>query len=244
MDISGAWRAIKNLSKKEFEEKINSESLPKNRKDLLFKFIQGEIQVSYNCKLDVEEYALKYLMPYFYNSIPHEGHPYSSGELYEYDPPKNGQNIIRHGIGFDEVVSYSRKFGTLLVPIPDKIDRERCVIFSDLDLRREEDQLEIMHPSKIRDMNYTISIASLRNGKFRFISARLLSSKKKKYVETIAQALREVVHDERARRDFIDRCVEILEKNLIQPALPDALTSGEVSAQARHDHRNHLQPNP
>jgi uncharacterized DUF497 family protein len=219
MDIAGAWQAIKDLSKDELEEKIKPQRLPENRKDLLFKFIQGEIQVSYSCKPDIQAYALKHLMPDFYESAPHEGHPYSSGELYEYDPAKNGQNIIRHGIGFGEVVSYSRKFGTLLVPIPNETDGKRYVIFSDLDLKREEDELE-MPPSGIREMNYTISIASHRNGRFRFISARLLSSKKKKYEETIAQALGEIVPDEQARRGFIDRCVEILETNLIQPVLP------------------------
>ncbi|WP_155632380.1 hypothetical protein [Burkholderia vietnamiensis] len=217
MDMSEAWQAIKDLSREEFEERIKHQGLPEARKDLLFKFIRGDIQVSYSCKPDIEAYVLKYLMPEFYESIPHKGHPYSSNELYEYDPPKNGQNILKHGIGFGEVVSYSRKFGTLLVPIPNEVDGERCVIFSDLDLKRDGDELEIPPPG-IREMNYTISIANHRNGKFRFISARILSSKKKKYEETIAQVLGEIIPDEQARRSFIDRCVEILEENLIQPA--------------------------
>jgi hypothetical protein len=216
MDRVDAWQAIKGLSKEEFEEKIKPLGLPKHRQDLLFQFIQGEIQVSYSCKIDIEEYALKHLIPEFYESIPHDGHPYSSCELYEYDPPKNGQNIIKHGIGFGEVVTYSRKFGTLLIPIPDEKDGQRYVVFSDLNLKREVGELE-MPPPTIREMNYTISITILREGKFRFISSRLLSSKKKKYEETIAQALGEIITDAQASQSFVDHCVEILERDLIQP---------------------------
>ena len=135
MDRFEAWQAIRCLSKEEFEEKIKPQGLPKERHDLLFKFIQGEIQASYSCKPDIEEYALKILMPEVYAALPHERHPYSSCELYEYDPPKNGQNFIKHGLGFGEVVSYSTQFGTLLVPCPDDKDRERYVIFSDLKLK-------------------------------------------------------------------------------------------------------------
>lgn len=217
MDISEALEFIKSLTKKEFEEKIEPQRLPEHRKELLFKFIQGEIHVSYSCRLDLEAYALKHLMPDFYDSIPHEGHLYSSGELYEYDPPKNGQNIIKHGLDFGEVVSYSKKFGTLLVPISNEADERRVVILSDLDLKCERDKLELPPPG-IREMNCTISIAHQREGKFRFISARLLSSKKKKYEETIAQILGEITPDAQARQGFIDRCVEILERDLIQPA--------------------------
>jgi hypothetical protein len=220
MDRFDAWKTIKSLSKEEFEEKIASQKLSKDRQDLLFKFIQGEIEVSCACKPDIEAYTLKCLMPDFYEKIAHERHPYSSSESYEYDPPKNGQNIIKHGIGFGEVVSYSRRFGTLLVPIPNERDGERYAILSDLDLKRESDELEIP-PSGIREMNCTISIANHREGKFRFISARLLSSKKKKYEETIAQALGEITPDEQVRQGFIARCVEILERDLIQPAPPN-----------------------
>ena len=214
MDRVDAWQIIKGLSKDEFEEKIKSQRLPEDRQELLFRFIQGEIQVSYVCKTDIEEYALKRLLPEYYESIPHNGHPCSSNELYEYDPSKNGQNLIKHGIGFGEVVSYSRQFGTLQVPIPDEKDGQRYVIFSDLNLRREGDELE-MPALGIREMNYTISITILREGKFRFISSRLLSSKKKKYEETIAQVLGEIIPDAQARQGFVDRCVEILERDLI-----------------------------
>lgn len=216
MNKFDAWQNIKQLSKEDFENKISPLGLPKNRKDLLFKFIQGEIQVSYSCKPDIEEYAIKILTPDVYASLPHEGHPYSSGEFYEYDPPKNGQNIIKHGIGFGEVVSYSKLFGTLLVPCPDDRDGERCVIFSDLNLERDGDELELPPPG-IGKINYTISIVHNRNGKFRFISSRIMSSNKTKYRKTMAQIFGDIIPNDLARNDFIDRCVEIVETRLIEP---------------------------
>lgn len=215
MDRSKAWQAIRCISREAFDEKIESEGLAEKRKNLLFKFLQGEIQVSYRCKQDIEEYALKLLMPDVYELLPHEGHQYSSCETYEFDPPKNGQNIIKHGIGFGEVVSYSRQFGTLTVPLPAVEGEQRCVIFSDLNLTREGDKLELP-PSGIREMNYTISIAQRKVSRFRFISSRLMSTKKEKYEATTAQALREIIPDEQARQGFINHCVEILEAHLIR----------------------------
>lgn len=214
MDRIKAWQAIKQLSKEEFEEKIESKKLSKDRQDLLFSFIQGEIQISYDCKFDIEEYALKCLTPEVCEFLPHEGHPYSSCELYEYDPSKNGQNIIKHGIGFGEVVSYSSQFGTLMVPCPDDRDGERHVIFSDLILKRGGDELA-MPPPGIKETNYTLSIAHYRDGRFRFISSRLMSSKKEKYRKTMAQAFGKIIPDEQARQGFIDDCVEIVETRLI-----------------------------
>lgn len=214
MDALEAWQAVRRISKEEFEDKIKPQGLPKERQDLLFKFIQGEIQVSYSCKPDIVEYALKSLMPEIYKSLPHEGHPYSSGKHYEYDPPKNGQNIIKHGIGFGEVVSYSSRFGALQVPRPDTNEGERHVIFSDLSLKPKGRKLELPL-SSIREMNYVISIAHYRDGRFRFISSRVMSSKKKEYRDTMKQAFGKIISDAQAREAFVDDCVKIVETDLM-----------------------------
>lgn len=215
MEKCFALQSISKLDRVEFDKKISSQGLQKDREDLLFGFIKGDIFVGYSCRPDIEAYAIKCLMPEFYASISNERHPYSDTELYEYDPAKNGQNIIKHGIGFGEVVSYSPNFGTLMVPISDKMDGERVAIFSDLRLKKGEVNL-VMAPPGIKDENLTISVASQRNGKFRFISARLLSSKPKKYKETVAQVLGEIIQDQQRRLDFIDRCVEIIERDLMK----------------------------
>ncbi|MCX5545222.1 BrnT family toxin [Paraburkholderia sp. CNPSo 3076] len=217
MDKFEAWQAIRRLSRDEFNEQIKYQKLSADRQDLLFKFIHGEIQVSYTCQPDIEAYALKALMPDVYRYLPHEAHPYSSSEHYEYDPAKNGQNIIKHGIGFGEVVSYSSQFGTLLVPCPDDRDGERCVVFSDLKLKRNDDKLELP-PSGIREVNYTISVVQQKEGRFRFISARLMSSKREKYRKTMEQAFGEIFADAHAREGFVDHCVGIVEAYLIRTA--------------------------
>jgi uncharacterized DUF497 family protein len=62
--------------------------------------------------LDIRLYALKTISPEKFQSLkPHE-HCYSSNSQYEYDPQKNGQNIIKHGISFGEVMS---DFGSTVV---------------------------------------------------------------------------------------------------------------------------------
>ena len=153
-----------------------------------------------------------------YEKMPHDGHVYSSCELYEYDPPKNGKNIIKHGIKFGDVVSYSKKFGTLLVPCPDDKDGERYVVFSDLNLENGIYKLQLPL-SELKDLNFIISIVSKSGGKFRFISSRIMSSKKKKYRETIQQSLRSVKFvDKNSKQQFVERCVEIIERDLIQQA--------------------------
>jgi len=212
---SEAWQSVMSLSKEEFEEKIRPEKLPKDRKTLLFQFIKSEIQICHTSSLDIEDYALKCLKPEVYKSLRIKEHPHSSCSLYEYDPPKNGQNIIKHGIGFSEVVSYSKRFGTLMVPLPNQTKEKRYVIFSDLLLNRNSGEL-ILPPQNIRELNYTISIVQQIIGKVRFISSRLMSSKKKKCRNTIAQALREIISDEQARNAIIDRCLEILETSLFR----------------------------
>ena len=73
-------------------------------------------------KIDIEEYALKIIFPDVYNQSMITEHLYSTCDLYEFNPAKNGQNVIKHGIGFQDVVSYSKKFGTLIISCPDKND--------------------------------------------------------------------------------------------------------------------------
>lgn len=220
MDCSDAWDKIKGLSKNEFKIKIESQSLPKDRQDILFEFVQGK--VSHSRENDIKAFVLKAINPDCYNAIAHKESPYSSGELYEYDPPKNGQNIIKHGIGFNDVVSFSEgSFGTVIVPIG-KDKEERLVIFSSF--APKSYRLEIP-PSGIKWINYSISIATLSKQKFRLISARLLSSRRIKYKKTISQAIGGIIVDKRERQGFINRCVEILERDLIKNGHPNAAHS-------------------
>lgn len=208
MDCSDVWEKIKGLRKEEFAKKF-SDHLPHDRLDVLFKFVRGNI--SHSDGRDIKAYVVKVSNPDFYKAISDKCFPNLVGYSYEYDPPKNGQNIIKHGIGFNDVVSYSSNFATLIVPIQEDVEA-RLVILSDLVLK--DYSLE-MAPSSIKEMNYTISIVTQRE-KYRFISARLLSSRRKKYKETISHAIGKIIVDEQERQDFINRCVEKLERDLIE----------------------------
>jgi hypothetical protein len=159
-------------------------------------------------------------MPECYDLISHENDLCCNNDDYEYDPPKNGENIIKHGLGFGEVVSYSGFFGRFIVVMPHNKNETRSVIFSDLDLSPPPNKkLEMPLDSiKAGELYYTLSIVTVRKDtdkplrpKYRFITSRILSSKKKKCEKTIEQSLRENL-DEKVRRCFLDRCIEEVEK--------------------------------
>ncbi|MGR5379988.1 hypothetical protein [Vibrio harveyi] len=75
-------------------------------------------------KINIIIFIVKYTNHDLYKKIPKK-HPYSCGELYEYDIAKCGQNIIKHGISFNAVMSYmkTQDYGRLIINIPIKIFR-------------------------------------------------------------------------------------------------------------------------
>lgn len=216
VQVREALLKVRNIDSEEFDSKMKGHGLGLDRKDLLFRFVRGEVDIHASIRPDVERYALKCLAPEIYGSLPHEAHLYSSGDHYEYDPAKNGQNMVKHGIGFGEVVSYSRKFGRLMVPFHHERDGERWVLFSDLDAGPNGKNLD-MPPASANGMLYVLSVAQQREGKFRFISARIMSSERKKYRKTIVDAIKHVFPTAEAKAAFIDRCCEIVENGLIPP---------------------------
>lgn len=207
-------RLINEINKEEVQKKLKKTGINDARLKLLTEVINGRLNVSHPDIWDIERYALKYLLPEEYKSLALSDHCYSSGDLYEYDPPKNGQNIIKHGLSFGGVVSYSTKFGTLLVPCPDEQDGERVVIFSDIFLKDKNISLPLDNIDLSKE-NYTLSIAQSRNGKFRFISSRFLS--KNSYKENMDQAFRNIYKEEKESKNaFVARCVEIIERDLLK----------------------------
>ena len=116
----------------ELSDKLNALKIPDERKGVLLSLVNDEALVDVYHKLDILLYVLKNISKSKYDSLNTSENLLSIGSYYEYDPAKNGQNIIKHGISFSEVISYSGKFGTLMVQCPDKNDEYRTVIFSDL----------------------------------------------------------------------------------------------------------------
>ncbi len=209
-----ALSRIQQLTLDEFSEKFLHLNLTKSRTRQFHDVVTGKLIIRGHSQFDIQEFALKTIFNKVYKDFKTDSHLYSTGDLYEFDPAKNGQNLVKHGVGFGEVAHYSRRFGTLNIHCPDSNDSQRIVSFSDLDL---ENKYKLELPlSKIESPSYCISILKSTDGKFRFISSRLLSSKKKKYMETIYQSLRSVnFSDETSKAAFVDLAVEILESNLI-----------------------------
>lgn len=194
--------------------KLDALDLPAERKEVLLEVLMLRKNLHTFTRLDIQLYVLKNLFPDFYDQIKINIHSYSSNELYEYDPPKNGQNIIKHGISFGEVVSFSSQFGTLSVPCPDERDGSRVVIFSDLDLGKNGENLSLpCNGFANKNKVYTLSVAQRLDIRFRFISSRVMSNTR--VYKGVKDALKGIYNKEPEKnKEFVERCVEILEQNL------------------------------
>lgn len=205
-------KLIEEINKEGASDKFKKNGIGNARFKLLAEVINGFVNVGYPEIWDIERYALKNLLPEEYKSLALGDHSYSSNKLYEYDPPKNGQNIIKHGLSFGEVVSYSAKFGTLMVPCPDENDGERAVVFSGLILRNKNLSLPLDNNNSHNE-NYTLSIVQSRNNKLRFISSRLLS--KNSCEVDMNQAFKNIYKENKESKDaFISKCIEIINRDL------------------------------
>ncbi len=206
---------MSSIRDEELSIKLDCLQLEEGRKQTLIEILIGKVDIDFYNKLDIFLYAIKNLFRDEFESLGAGKHLYSSCELYEFDPSKNGQNLIKHGISFGEVVSYSSKFGALMVPCPDKNDLERVVIFSDLANLSDEHHLTLPLNPNVQSNCYIISIVHIREMKFRFISSRVMS--KIKYRKTLNNALKDIYpEDPEKKREFIDRCIVILNENLLE----------------------------
>jgi uncharacterized DUF497 family protein len=213
MNRREALDEILNYSSEVFIKKAELLQISKERAIQFSEVLIGNISVDHFNKFDIEEFAIKHFhSPEIYHQIRTSEHNQSKCDAYEYDPAKNGQNIIKHGLAFGEVVSYSSRFGSVMIPIPHELDVRRVLIFSDLVLNKER---EIELPlSKIRNENFTLSVAVNIDGKFRLISSKLLSSKKRKFVETVKQSIGDINFSSTdSRTEFTQYCIEIFERN-------------------------------
>lgn len=205
---------LKAISKDDFHKKLKRLGMPLDRIDVFYEIISGRRHIEYPHCWDIQRFALKTFCPEKYKEMLLGDHCYSKSDLCEYDPPKNGGNIIKHGISFLEVISYSRNFGSLIVTCPDKDDLERSVIFSGLDLTEQKIKLPLESFRNETDL-CTLSIVQTRGTRFRFISTRIMS--KLKYRETMNQAFKNIyANDKNLKSDFVNRCVEIIGPTFLQ----------------------------
>lgn len=218
-NLQNLIHAFNKLKLLEESEIINSDGisdLSADRKKLLYTFIKNNEILNF-IDVDIAAYAVKALRKDEYASCFINEHNYSNQDLIEYDPPKNGQNIIKHGLSFTEIVNLSENhFGSLLVYLPKKQDRDdgRKVIFSGIKV--DELHNKISFPFNIKNgYSTTMSIVTNRNNNrhgYRFISSRLMS--KDDYQSNIKQAFGKIIENKNERMQFIDECVAYVEKNL------------------------------
>ncbi len=207
-ELKNAFNELKELSRDKIISHDSLKTLGNDRRELLYKLIQSK-NIYNNTDLDIAAYAVKTITPEKYKTCFISEHLYSNQNLIEYDPPKNGQNIIKHGLSFNEVVYFSVRFGSLFV----HLDEGRKAIFSGI-LINEKNNLS--YPiNNTQGLFNTISIvADRKNDKpgYRFISSRIMS--KSNYKENVRQALSKIIKDKNEQAMFINSCVEYIEKNL------------------------------
>lgn len=206
---------LKNLDNTENISNFSSLNLSDERKKVLLDVLNGKIELNYFIKFDIQLFALKHFFPEKFTSLSINEHIYSKADNYEYDPAKNGQNIIKHGLSFSEVVSYSRLFGTLLVSCPDQNDTTRTVIFSDLSQFKMKEGLHLPLNKKMESTDSCVlSITTNVNGKFRFISSRVLS--KQRFSKNMKNAFKGIYdndNDKKKKKAFVFECVKVLQKS-------------------------------
>lgn len=212
---SEARKLLSSLEPNCFPDWLKEQSFSQNRVTLLQSVIDGDTLISTHDKLDILLYILKNICREKYNSLTSTSHLYSQNENYEYDPAKNGQNIVKHGISFSEVVSYSTKLGALMVQCPDDNDAYRTVMFSDLSNLKSGYKLTAPLNSSDLSDSFVVSVVQSRGVKLRFISSRLIS--KTNHEKTLRNSLKNIYPNDQNKRDeFIVRCLDVLKKNLIE----------------------------
>ncbi len=197
---------ISKLNQDELFKCLNDLKLPSDRKIILFNVLTNQHNLTFHEVLDIHLYVAKELFLSEFELHGIKEHLYSKSDLYEYDPAKNGQNLIKHGISFDEVVSYSNKFGTLSVACPDENDKERLILFSDISASRSGCKLSLpIEKVANEEEMYVMSVCQLKSLKFRFISSRVMS--RKRYIKTLNNALKNIYLNEPEKKNaLVERC--------------------------------------
>lgn len=196
--------------------------LSDDRIDLLQAIIRGEHEVDHlYSRLDIHLACLKVLFRDEYLKAQVQPHANASGDVYTYDPAKNGMNLIKHGLTFNEVVSYSPAFAALTVPCPDGQDGERMVILSKMVVPKSCPLILPTPGNEDGEGLSTLSIAVYVEGRYRFISAR--SFRKDDWQAVMRGAVKNIYvgeGEEKLRNQFLGRCRKKVIEHLFGKADP------------------------
>ncbi len=157
----------------------------------------------------LEQYVFKRVFRSEYPALIEQQDLYADGDTYCYDTPKNGQNIAKHGLSFNELMSYVDR-GVVIAPIV--VDGEkRNAIFWHL----PEDIPFLFRLNDESRGGNVLSIAQSVGEKFRLISARVLSSDEKEQARAIRRQVEDVEDLEKsARESFALALMDIVKRNL------------------------------
>lgn len=199
----------------ELKRKLKSFGIAANRQQLLYDIIRNKKEVEFYVRVDIKRYALKKLFAEEYNGLRLGHHLYSNTELYEYDPPKNGENMMKHGFNFAEVASYSKNFGEYIVSCPDDLDETRYVMFSTVDSEPAGQRLDFPMPT-VEGKVVVMSVGQMVGLRFRFISARFLSPSS--YEEILKRAIKNIyLDDPAAKAEFMKQCIGAIKELFFRP---------------------------
>lgn len=192
--------------KEKFSEIIKSKlQISNHRYDLLIKILSRNLKIDNFLMNDILRCIVKKLseaknLDYFNAFKIPENHLFSKGSLYEYDPAKNGQNILKHGLDFGAVVSYGgNDYGRLISYTNSEIE-DRFVIFSKYYVDNKNN-IFLSDDKKKEDFLCIATIATNVDIGFRFISSRALNVKDSKKLQ---QELRNMIKDHNLDASVID----------------------------------------
>lgn len=124
----------------------------------------------------------------------------SNTDTYQYDPAKNGQNILKHNLSFNQICSFIGNRGVLIVHTAtkktEKKDREpRLVYFLGIEDRKNDEGRKNDEDTENKNKNIknVMAICAGNTSSLRFISARYFSNKK----EEIEDVLKSTIKDEK-----------------------------------------------
>lgn len=185
-----------------FLQRIRTElQLSEERTEFLKKLLNGTYKLSIDACNEIfrclvkKNYENKGDMDSYDQLELAENNIISNGSCWEYDPAKNGQNIIKHGIEFGSVASYGGgDFGRLIsYTAPgrwinedgEEKEEERCIVFSKY-YTNGADKTFFLDRFKDDAILCIASVVTMERLKFRFISSRVIKA------NTTTQLTREI----------------------------------------------------
>lgn len=150
------------------------QGLSEERIHVLQSVLHGTQEVDHPITLlNIHLYGLSAAFPEDYRAASVEPHVFACDPELSYDPVKNGYNVIKHGITFEEARSSAAGFGTLMVPYKNKRDGRRYAVFSRLVLHKEAPLLLPTDKIRGRSDQCIMTVAIQAGDGFRFINSRI-----------------------------------------------------------------------